>query len=198
MVHTWFIYACTCCHGTHYNALANKDILKITSDIIVIIRNNVVTTPLICVMLSLSLGVTRRFLMVLLPLTWTCIPTLLQIFLKLLLRPWYMVQPCGCCCSCLGCFLVFLVLILLPLEQVWSYVVLYLWLLLVLSQLRDHVGYLHLIRASLMYSSSLCSSSGLAQTVLALCVRVLNTLYLTDKVWWLSQCKYLSVLVGFL
>ena len=38
----------------------------------------------------------------------------------------------------------------------------------------------------------------MAQTVLALCVRVLNTLHLTDKLWWLSQWWNLSVFVGFL
>ena len=31
-----------------------------------------------------------------------------------------------------------------------------------------------------------------------LCVKILNTLYLTDRLWWLSQCKYWSVWVGFL
>ena len=63
---------------------------------------------------------------------------------------------------------------------------------------RAHVGYLHLNRASLICSSFVCSSWGLTQIVLASCVRVLSTLYVADKLWWLSQCKYLSVWIGFL
>ena len=60
------------------------------------------------------------------------------------------------------------------------------------------MGYVHLGRAIPMSSSSLCSSWGLAQTVLALCVKVLNTLCLGEKLWWLSQCKYCLLCVGFL
>ena len=37
------------------------------------------------------------------------------------------------------------------------------------------------------FMCSLCSSYGLAQTDLPLCVRVLNTLYLADRLWWLYQ-----------
>ena len=44
--------------------------------------------PTLVVMGSLSLGETRRFLMVLLPLKWVCTLYLLQIFLMLLHRPW--------------------------------------------------------------------------------------------------------------
>ena len=32
----------------------------------------------------------------------------------------------------------------------------------------------------------------------ALGVKVLNTLYLVEMLWWLSQCRYCSVCVGFL
>ena len=45
--------------------------------------------PLLLAVGSLSLGETSRFLMVLLPLNWVCIPYLLQIFLMLLHRPWF-------------------------------------------------------------------------------------------------------------
>ena len=61
-------------------------------------------TPLFCVMLSLSLGATIRFLMVLAPLTWTWMPTLPQMLLKHLLRPWYKVSPYGCFCGCFCCW----------------------------------------------------------------------------------------------
>ena len=51
---------------------------------------------------------------------------------------------------------------------------------LVLSLLDTHVGCLHMDKAFLMCSSSK-SRLGEEQTVLVLCVRVLNTLYLADK-----------------
>ena len=41
-------------------------------------------------------------------------------------------------------------------------------------------------------------SSGLLQTVFSLYVRVLITLYLAERWWWLSHCRYWSVWVGFL
>ena len=47
-------------------------------------------------------------------------------------------------------------------------------------------------------SYSLCSSCALEQTVLALCVSVLNTLCLVDRLWWLSQWRYWSAWVSFL
>ena len=46
--------------------------------------------------------------------------------------------------------------------------------------LSGKMGYLHLCKALFIYYPSLCSSCVLAQTVLDLCVRVLNTLYLAD------------------
>ena len=57
-------------------------------------------------------------------------------------------------------------------------------------------GYLHLTRASLRSCNSFWTSSGLVQTVLALWVSVPMTLYLADRLWWLSHCKYWSVWVG--
>ena len=56
---------------------------------------------------------------------------------------------------------------------------------------------LHLAKALLRWLSSSWSSSGFVQTVLTLCVRVLMTLYLESRLWWLSHCKYWSVWVGF-
>ena len=57
------------------------------------------------VMVSLSWGATRKYIMGLPPLKWTCIPSLLQMFLKFLLTLWYRVLLCGCycpycCCTC--------------------------------------------------------------------------------------------------
>ena len=61
-----------------------------------------------------------------------------------------------------------------------------------------HLGYLHLVRAFLRCSFSCLSSSGLLHTVSALWERVLMTLNLAERLWWLSHCKYWSVWVGFL
>ena len=61
-----------------------------------------------------------------------------------------------------------------------------------------HLGYLHLDRAFLRCCISLLRGSGPVQTVFALWVRVPMTLYLAARLWWLSDCKYWSVWVGFL
>ena len=59
-----------------------------------------------------------------------------------------------------------------------------------------HLGYLCLTRASLRRCNSSFKSPGVVQTVLALWVSVPVTLYLADRLWWLSHCKYWSALVG--
>ena len=61
-----------------------------------------------------------------------------------------------------------------------------------------HLGCLHLDRSSLRCYYSLLQSSCPIQTILALWIRVLMTLYLAARLWWLSYCKYWSVWVGFL
>ena len=63
---------------------------------------------------------------------------------------------------------------------------------------KAHLGYLHLVRAFLRCPFSCLSSSGLLHTVWALWERVLMTLNLAERLWWLSHCKYWSVWVGFL
>ena len=63
---------------------------------------------------------------------------------------------------------------------------------------KAHLGYLHLVRAFLRWSFSCWSNSGLLHTVLALWERVLMTLNLAERWWWLSHCRYWSVCVGFL
>ena len=63
---------------------------------------------------------------------------------------------------------------------------------------KAHLGYLHCVRASSRCFNSSFSSWELEQTALALCVRVLITLYLQARLWWLSHCRYWSEWVGFL
>ena len=57
-------------------------------------------------------------------------------------------------------------------------------------------GFLHLTKAFLRCCSSLWRSSGPVHTVFALWVSVPMTIYLADRLWWLSHCKYWSVCVG--
>ena len=63
---------------------------------------------------------------------------------------------------------------------------------------KAHLQYLHWVRAFLRCSFSCLSNSGLLHTVLALWERVLITLNLAERLWWLSHCRYWSVWVGFL
>ena len=63
---------------------------------------------------------------------------------------------------------------------------------------KAHLGYLHWVRALLRCSFSCLSNSGLLHTVLALWERVLITLNLAERLWWLFHCRYWSVWVGFL
>ena len=63
--------------------------------------------------------------------------------------------------------------------------------------LMAQVGYLHLPIAFLRCLSSFWRSSGSVQTVFVPWVSVPMTLYLADRLWWLSHCKCWSVWVGF-
>ena len=63
---------------------------------------------------------------------------------------------------------------------------------------KAHLGYLHWLRAFLRHSFSCLSDSGLLYTVLALWERVLITLNLAERLWWLFHCRCWSVWVGFL
>ena len=78
------------------------------------------------------------------------------------------------------------------------FLVLVFFLHLMLALFKAHVGYLQLFNALFRWYSSFFSSCLLEQTVLFLYFRVLITLYLEDRWWWLSHCKYKSVCVGFL
>ena len=64
--------------------------------------------------------------------------------------------------------------------------------------LKAHLGYLHWLRAFLRCSFSCLSNSGLLHTVWTLWERVLITLNLAERLWWLSHCRYWSLWVGFL
>ena len=73
------------------------------------------------------------------------------------------------------------------------------WLLLMYlfwTLQRAQLGFFHLKRASLRCCNSFWKNSVLEQTVLALWISVPMTLYLADRLWWLSYCKYWSVWVG--
>ena len=72
------------------------------------------------------------------------------------------------------------------------------WMNLWCHWLRAQEGNWQCLSAVLMWSSSLSKLSCVEETVLALCARVLNTLCLAVMWWFLSQCRYWSVWVGFL
>ena len=145
-------------------------------------------TPLLFWIGSWSLGAIRRFLMVVPSLKYTCTPWLLHTFLKLLLSPlWYGTTMCGFWMLSVPVFFLLLLLFF------------WVWLLdLILILLRAHAGYLHFVRALCKWSSSCFNSWGFEQIVFALWCRVPIRLYLDGNVWWLSQCRYKSVCVGFL
>ena len=149
---------------------------------------NLYMTPLLLRIGSLSLGVMRRFLMVGPPFRCTSIPYFLQVLLKLSLSPWwYGTVICGFW-SLLLLGLVFLLLFFLG-AGVWF---------LNFTLFRAYVGYLHFFRVLYKCSSSSCNWIGPEQMVFALWNRVPIMLYLDGMAWWLSQCRYWLVCVGFL
>ena len=113
-----------------------------------------------------------------------CISCLLQMFLQLSLKTMIYGTTVW---DLLVLLVVFFLLLLEHLLDLLNFM---------LAQFKAHLGYLHLLNAILRWSSS--SLNGWELMVLALCVRVLMTLYLAAKLWWLSHCKYKSVCVGFL
>ena len=120
------------------------------------------------------------------PLKYTCNPYFLQMFLKLSLIPWeygttiwhiffcsdwcyFFLLVLSCGCSCF-------------------------WRIFFIA----HLGHLLPIRTFSKCSNSWLMDSGVEHNVLALCVRVLFTLYWEAKLWLLSHWRYWSVWVGFL
>ena len=73
-----------------------------------------------------------------------------------------------------------------------------LWLNLVSRLLRVHGGKLQASRAFLMCSISCCNMCWLDQTTFAPNANVLNTLFLAEMKWLLTQWRYWSMCVGFL
>ena len=69
---------------------------------------------------------------------------------------------------------------------------------LILALFKAHTGYVHLSSACLRWPSSSLSYWLLEQIDFGLCLRVLMTLNLAARWWWLSHCKYKSVCVDFL
>ena len=61
-----------------------------------------------------------------------------------------------------------------------------------------HWEYLHLVRTSFKYSFPVWRSYGEKLTALALWCSAFMILYMVPTWWWLSQCKYWSMHVGFL
>ena len=106
-------------------------------------------TPLFFMMVSLSLGAMRRFLMVSPPFRCTCTPCLLHVLLKFSLRPlWYGTTMCGwVMLSCSGLVgLVPLLLFLLAVSFGFFSLTLF----------RAQVEYLHLFKAEVRCCSSFC------------------------------------------
>ena len=134
----------------------------------------------------MSLGCTRRSLMVVPSLKNISTPCFLQMFVALThaLDVWdnYVGLVDTTCLVCVfDCPLISACLLLLfDVSSVWA-----------------HSGYLHLFRAMLRWSSSV-SRCWLEHTVLTLCFKVLITPNLADRWWWLFHCKYWSMCVGFL
>ena len=73
-----------------------------------------------------------------------------------------------------------------------------LWLNFSWRLLSAERGNLHADNAFLIWLFSSCSEDWWVQMALALCVKVLNTLFLADMEWLLSQWRYWLVCVGFL
>ena len=148
---------------------------------------------LLLTMGSLSFGETSRFLMVLLPLKWVCIPYLLQLFNAFAetLGIWYYYMPLGF--NFIGN----------RLDASGA---------LAASSINDLTrrpgkSFLHLVQSHCGVSTiSKCFPEMLhffleklrIATGLALWVRVLMTLYLAERWWWLFHYKYWSMCVGFL
>ena len=142
-------------------------------------------TPLFFNISSLSLGWASSCLMVLAPLKYISMPCLLQMFLQVSLSPFMQGTT-------MYGFLLLMVL------SVFLFLFLLLSMVFILALFKAHAGYLQLLRALLRWSSSSFSRWWLEQAVLALCLKVLMTLHLADRWWWLSPCRYKSVCVGFL
>ena len=163
---------------------------------------------------SWSLDFMSICFMVVLPLKWTCMPYLTQRCLILSAIPlvycmttcptvdlflgvvgstlvpwlllfciWLLLLPPVCVA---GTWLLLLLFWLVGLLLLWSSQLLFNTLFCTL--LMAKAGQLHFPMAFLRYVNSFWKSSGSVQTVLALWVSVPMTLYLAERLWWLSHC----------
>ena len=163
-------------------------------------------TPLFFSFGSWSFGMTNTCLRVLLPFKYIWIPYLAHTLLMLSPRPrMYGMTMCptlglplGGLSSLLLPELLFACVVLLP---TWELLLpstsqlLFVNLLCILVM--AHLGYMHLTKASLRCSNSSLKSPCVGHAILALWVCVPMTLYLAERLLWLSHCKYWSVWVGF-
>ena len=125
---------------------------------------------------SLSLGDTRIYLSVLPPLKYTATPCFLPMFLILSNMP--------------GTYGMTMWLLFMGLLVVLLGVCFFSFLCCCLKIfLMAHLGYLHWPSTSSRWFNSFSRSLGVEQMVCALCVKVLMTLYLADKLWLLSHDK---------
>ena len=111
-------------------------------------------------------------------------------FLSFCINPLCKVPPYGCCCACCYCYCCWWWWCCGP-EWCCIYCCFWVWVL------SDQKGYLHLCEVPFICSTSYCNSCRLAQTVPALCGRVLHTLYLAIWLWWLFHWHWF-VWVSFL
>ena len=151
--------------------------------------------PLLLTIGSLSLGETRRFLIMLLPLKWVWITYLLQIFLMLFaetLDIWYYYVTLGFdfIGNRLGTSGALAVSPIIDLTRRPVKSSLY------LAQSPFQVFTLGKCLPDMVHF--LLEKLRIATYSLALCVKVLITLYLAERWWWLFHSKYWSMWVSFL
>ena len=152
-------------------------------------------TPLFFSSGSLSLGLTRICFMVLLPLKWVLMPYFRHVCLMLSPSPCtYGMTMCPALGLALGVVVALLLLLLLGPEL--SCIVLLTCAFPCSSWLPFNTLFViclwptwdtYLINASLRCCNSSSKSPGVVQTDLALWVSVPMTLYLAERLWWLSH-----------
>ena len=144
-------------------------------------------TLFLLVILSLSFGDTRMFLIICPPLKCTATPCFPHMFFKLSHIPCtYGITMWPFLAVYLDVGICFFLSLLFFSCCCWK------------GFLIAHLGYLHRQSTSSGWCNSLLSNCGVEQMVCVLCVKVLITLYLADKLWLLSHGRYKSVWEGFL
>ena len=124
------------------------------------------------------------------PLKYTCIPCFLHIFFILSLRSF--VYGTTTCVLMLELVLLLVCFFLLLLSFEWTGALILFFILL-----KDHLGYLYLVRTFFRCSCSSWKCCEVEHTALVLWNSVLITLYFAGMAWWLSHCRNWSVWLGF-